>query len=188
MQIGDIKNYRQVVTLKDGVNILLRPAVPEDEERLLAMYRDANSEDTRYMRDNVKDPSTVHDWLENLDYRTALPLLALVQERVVGHAILHIRTGPERHIGELRVFLAKDLRRRGLGTKMLQTLIDLARKQDLYILTAKVVANQIKVIKAFQKLGFGLRCTFEDYFMLPDGELLDMVVLTLYLREDIDEF
>lgn len=188
MQTNDIKNYRQVVTLKDGANILLRPAQPEDSQRLIGLYQNASTEDIRYLRGDVKDPAVVQSWLEDLDYNRVIPLLAMVQDRVVGNATLHFRTGPERHIGELRIFLTKDLRRRGLGTRMLQTLIELARKQNLYLLIAKVVANQSKVIKAFQKLGFEHRCTFEDYFILPDGELLDLVFLTLYLREDIDEF
>ena len=188
MQISDIKNYRQIITLKDGANILLRPALPEDAECLLELYQSASVDDTRYLRENVKDPGIVQSWLQDLDYHEVIPLLAMVQERVVGNATLHFRSGPERHIGELRIFLAKDLRRRGLGTKMLKTLLELARKQNLYLLIAKVVANQSKVIKAFHKLGFEHRCTFEDYFILPDGELLDLVFLTLYLREDIDEF
>ena len=185
---SEIKTYRQVVTLRDGVNILLRPLARDDASKLLELYANANTEGTHYLRENVKDPRVVQGWCEDLDYRQALPLIALVQDRIVGQATLHFRSGPERHIGEVRIFLAKDFRRRGLGTKMIQTLIELARKQNLYLVIAKVVANQIKVIKAFQKLGFDKRCTFEDYFMLPDGELLDMVVLMVYLRTDIDEF
>ena len=188
MLTSEIKTYRQIVTLKDGANILLRPATPEDGDKLLELYAHASGEDTRYLRENVKDPQIVKSWCEDLDYSQTLPLLAIVQERVVGHATLHSRSGPERHIGEVRIFLAKDFRRRGLGTKMVQTLVDLARKQNLYLLVAKVVANQVKVIKAFQKLGFELRCNFENYFMLPDGDLLDLVVLIFYLRQDIDEF
>ncbi|MGW8251603.1 MAG: N-acetyltransferase family protein, partial [Anaerolineales bacterium] len=101
---------------------------------------------------------------------------------------LHFRRGPERHIGEVRIFMAKDFRRRGLGTRMLNTLIDLAHRQNLEILLAEVVADQSKVIKAFQNLGFVLRCTFEDYFMLPDGDTRDVAMLFLRLRRKTDVF
>ncbi len=183
-----IKNYRDVVTLKDGVNVLLRPMTAEDEQGLIDLFSPISEEDLRFLRDNVRDPAVILDWCENLDYTRVLPLLALVKDRVVGEATLHFRSGPKRHLGEVRIFLAKDFRRRGLGSKMLNKLIELARKQDLYMLIAEIVADQSKVIKAFQNLGFELRCTFEDYFMLPDGDTRDVAVLMVCLRPTVDEF
>jgi RimJ/RimL family protein N-acetyltransferase len=67
-------------------------------------------------------------------------------------------------------------------------LIDLAKKQNLQALIAEIVIDQTRVIKAFQRLGFALRATYEDYFMLPDGETRDVVVLMLYLRPRGDDF
>jgi L-amino acid N-acyltransferase YncA len=183
-----IKNYRDIVTLKDGVNVLLRPMTPEDEKSLVELFTPISEEDLRYLRDNVKDPAVINGWCENLDYTQVLPLLALVKDRVVGEATLHFRSGPKRHLGEVRIFLSKDFRRRGLGTKMLNKLIELARKQDLHTLIAEIVADQSKVIKAFQNIGFGLRCTYDDYFMLPDGDTRDVSILMYCLRPTVDEF
>ena len=188
MEQNEIKIFRQIVTLRDGVNVLLRTLAPEDAQKLADLYAPATEEDMRYLQDDVKDPKVVQMWCEDLNYDNSLPLIALVQDRIVGQATLHYRKGPERHIAEVRIFLSKDFRKRGLGTKMLQTLIELARKQNLYLIVAKVVANQIKVVKAFQNLGFANLCTFEDYFMLPDGDVLDVVFLVLYLRPKVDEF
>jgi len=183
-----IKKFRDIVTLKDGVNVLLRPMTPDDEDRLVELFAPTSEEDLRYLRDNVKDPLVVRGWCQTLDYSRVLPLLALVKDRVVGEATLHFRTGPKRHLGEVRIFLAKDFRRRGLGSRMLSTLIELARRQDLHTLAAEIVADQSKVIKAFQNLGFELRCTFEDYFMLPDGDTRDVAILMHCLRPKVDEF
>lgn len=183
-----IATYRQIVTLKDGVNVLLRPMTPDDQQLLLDLFGPISNEDLRYLHDNVRDPAIIKQWCDNLDYKRVLPLMALVKNRAVGQTSLHFQSGPTRHIGKVRIFLAKDFRRRGLGTKMLTTLIELARKQDLHTLVAEIVADQSKVIKAFQALGFQLRCTFEDYFMLPNGETRDVAVLILCLRPDIDEF
>ncbi|MFQ5421592.1 MAG: GNAT family N-acetyltransferase, partial [Anaerolineae bacterium] len=162
-----IITYRQIVTLKDGVHVLLRPMTPDDEQALIDLFHPISDEDLRYLHDNVRDPTVVQGWCAKLNYRRVLPLMALVNNRAVGQTSLHFQSGPARHVAKVRIFLAQDFRRRGLGTRMLNTLIDLARKQDLHLLVAEIVADQSKVIKAFQSLGFQLRCTFEDYFMLP---------------------
>ena len=183
-----IVNFRNIVTLKDGVNVLLRPMTADDEEALWNLFAPASEEDVRYLRDNVKDQALIQEWCRHLDYARVLPLVAQIKDRIVGQASLHLHPGPNRHVGEVRIFLAKDLRRRGLGTKMLNTLIELARKQNLYTLKAEIVADQSKVIKAFQNLGFEFCCTFEDYFMLPDGDTRDVAVLMLSLHSEVDEF
>lgn len=182
------KNFREMATLKDGAYILLRPMVPEDEDRLMEFYSAINNDDLRYFRHYVKDPAVIQNWCRHLDYSKVLPVLALVKDRVVGSASLHFGEGPKRHIGEVRLFLAKDYRKRGLGMKMIRALIDLARKHGLSILSAEVMADQTKVVKAFESLGFKSQATLDDYFLFPDGETCDVVLMTLCLRSKTDEF
>lgn len=183
-----IKNFREMVTLKDGTYVLLRPMNADDENLLLEFYSSVSDDDMRYFRHYVKDPTIVHNWAEQLDYRKVLPVLALVKERAVGSASLHFGEGPHRHIAEVRLFLAKDFRKRGLGMKMIKALIDLARKQGLSILQAEVIAEQTKVVKAFESLGFKTHATLDDYFLFPDGESCDAVFMTMSLRTKTDEF
>lgn len=182
------KNFREMATLKDGAYILLRPMVAEDEERLMEFYSAVNNDDLRYFRHYVKDPAVIQDWCQHLDYNKVLPILALAKDRVVGSASLHFGEGPKRHIGEVRLFLARDYRKRGLGMKMIRALIDLARKHGLIIVLAEVIAEQTKVVKAFESVGFKSQATLDDYFLFPDGETCDVVLMTLCLRSKTDEF
>jgi len=183
-----IKNFREMVTLKDGTYVLLRPMIAEDESRLTEFYSAVSDDDLRYFRHHVKDHAIIHDWCEHLDYSKALPILALAKERVVGSASLHFCEGPKRHIGEVRLFLAKDYRKRGLGVKMIRALIDLARKQGLGILMVEIVADETKAVKAFESLGFKAQATLDDYFMFPDGDSRDTVLMTMPLRMKTEEF
>lgn len=184
----NIKNLREMVTLKDGAYVLLRPMIQKDLHRLLDFYGAVGDEDLRYFRDYVKQPGVVQGWCDNLDYSRVLPILALVKERVVGCASLHFFEGPKRHVAEIRLFLAKDFRKRGLGNRMCRTLIDLARKQGMNILVAEVVSDKTDVVKAFETLGFKPKTTLDDYFMFPDGEARDVILLTLSLCAKSDEF
>ncbi len=183
-----IKNFREMVTLRDGTYVLLRPLTRDDKAHLIEFYQSVGDEDLRYFRHNVRDAQVIASWCDQLNYSEVLPLLALVKDRVVGSASLHFFGGPKRHIGEVRLFLARDYRKRGLGMKMIHALIELARKQGLNILLAEVIADMTKVVKAFEKLGFHSDCTLEDHFMFPDGDQCDVVLMTMPLRQKTDDF
>ncbi len=188
MLMKEIETHRDVVTLRDGVRVLLRPMTQDDKSRLLEFYGSIGEEDMRNFRHYVKDPSLIQEWCENLNYDKVLPLLALVKERVVGSGSLHYFDGPKRHIAEIRLFLAKDFRHRGLGMKMVRALVDIARKQGVRLLIAEIIAEQTKVVRAFEQIGFESRCTLEDYFMYPDGDTSDIVFLSMNLKPKSDEF
>jgi len=183
-----IKNFREMVTLKDGAYVLLRALIHEDKTRLTEFYKATSEEDFRYFHHNVKDETLIASWCEDINYGKILPILALAKDRVVGSATLHFFDGPKRHIGEVRLYLAKDYRKRGLGMKMIRALIDVARKQGLTILLAEVIADKTKVVKAFEQLGFHSNCALDDFFMFPDGDLCDVVIMTMSLRPKVDEF
>jgi acetyltransferase len=180
--------YRQVLTLRDGTRVLLRPLVPSDRQALLDLFLPVSFEDRRFMRHNVSDPVVVNDWIDNINYDITFPLVAAIGDRIAGLGTLHFNEGLGRHRCELRIFLSKDFRHRGLGNKLIQGLIDHAKRRGMYMIEVQIVSDHVEVIKAMQKVGFITVCTFEDYYMLPDGELRDVLHLILRLRSADDEF
>lgn len=188
MLIKEIESHREVVTLKDGVRVLLRPMVREDRQHLFEFFGAVGDDDLRFMRHNVRDNALINQWCDNLDYNQVIPLLAVVKDRIVGSASLLFSTGPKRHIAEYRMFLAKDFRKRGLGMKMTRSLLEIARKQDIRIVFGEVIAEQTKVVRAFEQLGFKSKAQLEDFFMLPDGDTCDVALLLINLNSKGDEF
>ncbi|MBI5033586.1 MAG: GNAT family N-acetyltransferase [Chloroflexi bacterium] len=186
--LDQITKYRQIVMLSDGTRVLLRPLTKEDKQALVALFESTSFEDFKLMRNDVRNKEMVASWAENVDYRRVLPMVAVVNDHIVGDATLHFRTGPGRHIADVRIFLSKEFRRRGLGTVLLRGLIDAAKKSGLQQLVAEVVADQVKVINAFKELGFEQRAVYPDYFMMPDGETHDVAVLILALSTKRDVF
>jgi len=180
--------FRQVVTLHDGARVLLRPIIPADRQAMLDLFLPIPFEERLYMRHDINDPNVVGAWVDHPDFDKVFPLVAVVGDRIVGNATLHMHQGPARHRAEVRIFLAKDFRRRGLGTRQLQALIDQARRRNLYLLEVQVVSPHADHIKAMQQVGFKTMCTFEDYFMKPDGDLVDVTYMTLRLRAPEQEF
>ncbi len=182
-----LDTFRDVVTLKDGVRVLFRPLIQSDYEGLVALFAPLSTEDRETMRQNV-DEAVIRGWIESLDYDKVLPIVAEVRHEIIGQGTLHYGQGPYRHIADVRIFLAKAWRRRGVGTHLLQTLIHLARRQGLQILTAEVIASHTHVIKAFEALGFQPRARLDDHFMLPSGQTLDVVLMVNPLVSHRDEF
>jgi acetyltransferase len=180
--------YRQPVTMRDGARVLLRPLMPTDSKALLDFFLPVSIEERRYMRHNVNDSQLIKSWTENIDYDRVFPLVAIIKDRIVGEATLHFNDGPARHRAEIRIFLAKDFKRRGLGSKLILSLIDIARKRSIHLVEAQVVTDHVEVIKALHKVGFETTAVFEDYLMFPDGELRDVAYLMLRLTKVEDEF
>jgi L-amino acid N-acyltransferase YncA len=181
-------NYRRLVTLGDGARVLLRLLTPADRKALLEMYAPTTPDDARYMRLDVRNPKLVESFVDDLDYDVVLPLVAVVGERIVGNSTLHFGTGPTRHTAEAHIFLSKDFRRRGLGVQMIQTLIELARRRGLHFLHGQIVTDQASVIKAFQQMGFQIKCTLDNFFMMPDGDVRDTVLVVFKLMPERNEF
>lgn len=184
----ELTNYRQLITLNDGARVVLRLLTTADRQALLDFYAPIRPEDQLYMRQNVQDPKLIASWADEVNYDKVLPLIAFVGERIVGDTTLHFGTGPTRHVAEVHIFLPKDFRRRGLGTRMLQALIELAKRRSLHFLLAQIVSDQTNVIKAFQQVGFERKSTLDNFFMLPDGDVRDSVQMVLTLRKEHNEF
>jgi RimJ/RimL family protein N-acetyltransferase len=180
--------FRQLITLSDGGRVLLRPLTAEDREQLIELFQQVSVEDLRYMRHNVMDAKLIASWVENLDYDRVLPLVAVINERLVGSATLHFFEGPARHRAEVRIYLAKEVRRRGVGSRMIQALIDMSKRRNIYMIEAQIINEQATVIRAFQNLGFVRKCILDNYFILPDGELRDVAHLIFRLRDSSEEF
>lgn len=169
--------YRKFVTLNNGKRVLVRPLLAEDQKRLFDLFAGASEDDTKFLKDEVKKPETVERWIANLDYDRVMPLVAYCDDRLVGDVALYRGSKTVRHVGEIRIFLAADFRGVGLGSKMLQEMFEVAKKADLQFLKAEVILDHVKVVKAFRRLGFDLRCTLDDYFLRRDGVAHDIALM-----------
>lgn len=181
-------NYRHLVTLPDGLRVLLRPLVAKDRDALVALFANLPPEETQVFRSKITNTELVASWAENPDYTRVFPLVALVGERIVGNSTLHLGSGYTRHIAETRIFLAREFRRRGIGSAMIKGQLEIARKLGLHQVIAEIVESRPQVIHAFERLGFERQFAWKDLFMTAEGETLDMIVLVNYLKRPGEVF
>jgi len=181
-------NYRHIEILKDGPRVLFRPLLANDAEKLVDLLSRVSPEDKEYFRFDISTPESITQWCKNINYSRTFPLIALVNERIVGLSTLFVGENYTRHIAWIHIYLDKEFRRRGIGTAMIRSQIDIARMMGLQQVIAEVAVTQPKVIRAFEEMGFKLEYQHRDYFITHDGETYDMAVLVMYLADHRGEF
>jgi RimJ/RimL family protein N-acetyltransferase len=172
----ELERYRKVVTLESGERFLLRPLNRDDAQGLIELFRRASEQDVAYFRNDVRDESLVSSWAENLDLQRVFAIVAVSGERIVGDATLHIGKGVNRHVAWVRIYLDREFRRKGIGTELIKTLIEIARRIGLQQIVAEIVSSQVQAIKAFESLGFQREYAHTDFYLFRDNEAFDLVV------------
>jgi len=164
--------------LKDGTRVTLRPLVKEDRDRLLDFFRRVEEKDLMFLRSNVRDPAVIEHWVQNIDYSRVFPLIAEVDGRIVGDATLHMRkVGWKRHLGNVRVVVANEFQGRGLGTLLINEIVELANEFGLEKLVAEIHLQSVAALNAFKKAGFVVKAVFEDLVQDMAGRRGDLVVM-----------
>lgn len=183
-----MERYRRMITLPSGERILLRPLTNKDGPALIELFRNASDADVAYFRNDVRDEKLVASWAEQVDYCQVFPVVAVARERVVGNATLHIGQGFNQHICWIRIYLDREYRRKGIGTEMIKTLIEIARRIGLQQIVAEIIGNQVQAIKAFESMGFEREYVHRDYYLFRGNETYDQVVYVLRLTPPPGKF
>jgi RimJ/RimL family protein N-acetyltransferase len=186
--VEQLAHYRQLVTLPDGLRVCLRPLVPQDKDALVALFTSLSPDDLQYFRGDVTDASVAARWADEVDYSKVFPVVAVVGDHLVGNCTLYLGSGFTRHSAEIRVFLVKEFRRRGIGSVMIKAQIEIARKIGLHQLMAEIVESRPQVVHAFEHLGFERQAVLRDQFMTPDGDTLDSILMIKYLKRAAEDF
>ena len=171
--------YRKFATLRNGKRVMFRFLNEQDRESLVQMFLEAPEEDIRFLKQDVKDQKLINYWIDHLNYRKVLPLLAVDLEtnRVIADTTLHRGKHAAKHIGEIRIFAGRGFRNLGLGGLMLEEVLNLALQENLMWVKAEILADHKKVVKAFRARGFEQKCILDDYFIRKDGVTHDVVLM-----------
>jgi ribosomal protein S18 acetylase RimI-like enzyme len=175
-----LDHYPQKVTLKDGTELILRAMNKQDDRALMDFFEDLEDEDRLYLRNDVSSYRVVREWFKNLNYQRVFPLLAVQGKRIVANATLHRKPfGWMRHVGEIRIVVSPEFRKRGLARTMFAELIETAAEAGLEKLTAEMAVSQKGAVKVFRNMGFKDETTLKGYIKDARGDVHDLLVMTL---------
>jgi acetyltransferase len=167
--------------LRDGTPVTIRPIRPEDEP-LMVKFHETLSEQSVYMRyfHMMKlDQRTAHERLTRIcviDFDREMALVAehtdpeTGEREIMGVSRLS-RRGAVPDEAELSVLVSDRFQRRGIGTLLLNHLLEVARTEDLRRITAEILFDNSPMQRIFRKLGFHLRRDFEEMVVKADLDL-----------------
>jgi putative acetyltransferase len=181
----ELQRFPKNVALKDGAQATLRPLHRADEKDFHQLFLGIPEPERMFIKHRVMDLKVIHDWCQNIDYGRNLPLVALIGGRIVGDATLHQQLGGwKRHVGRVSVLVHPEFRGRGLATRLIGEIIEIARNSGLEKVEAEFIGEQAAAIKMFAMLGFSQLVRLDDYVKDMQAISHDYILMGLDLKTD----
>ncbi len=176
-------------TLKDKTPILIRTLTFNDLEQLMAFYRSLPYEDRKYLRIDVTDKNAVEKRIRDVESGIAVRIIAVHDNMIIAIGVLELGADDWRkNLGELRVVVARDFQRKGLGLMILRELYCIAVEQKVEKIVVKMMRPQIAARKICKKLGFREELFLPAYVKDQDKKDQDLLIMTCNIDELWREF
>ncbi|NEO29237.1 MAG: bifunctional acetate--CoA ligase family protein/GNAT family N-acetyltransferase [Symploca sp. SIO3C6] len=158
-------------TLNDGTPITIRPIRPEDEPLIVQFHKTLSEESVyfRYFHLIKLGMRTAHERLTRIcfiDYNREMALVADYKNpETEKHEILAVGRLSKLHginEAEFAMLVGDPYQRRGLGTQLLERLLQIGRDEQLDRITAEILAENVPMQKVSEKVGFRLHRVGND--------------------------
>ncbi|MBK6903760.1 MAG: GNAT family N-acetyltransferase [Saprospirales bacterium] len=169
--------YTRKVKLKNGQTALLRPIRPEDEPMEAQMFT-LFSKETVYFRFFGYVPHVTHELLTRftqIDYDREMAIIAEIQDDPKSPRQM---AGVVRLVGdawnenaEYAIVVADPWQGQGLGGKMTDYILEIAREREIRKVYGSVLSNNEGMIRIFHQKGFSFRQEgYDAYYVELDLE------------------
>ncbi|MEM2337745.1 MAG: GNAT family N-acetyltransferase [Candidatus Bathyarchaeia archaeon] len=155
------KKYETLWRMRDGKTVLLRPIKPEDEPLWLEMFQNFSEESIRFrFFQIIKDtPHEVRVRYCNIDYEREIAIVAELNDggrrRILG--VVRISLEPDRKKGEIAFIIADPWQGLGLGTKMVDYAIEIAKEMGVETIYAIMLPDNVKAVNLLKNMGFTIK-------------------------------
>lgn len=153
--------YETLWRLRDGRTVILRPIKPEDEPLWLEMFQNFSEESIRYRFFQIlKDtPHETRVRYCNIDYDREIAIVAELTEegrkKILGVARVSIE--PDGKTGEIAFIVADPWQGLGLGTKLVDFVLEICADMKLETIYAIMLADNYRAMGLMKKMGFKVK-------------------------------
>jgi len=172
-QIRYPEELERYETLRDGTQVFFRPVKPSDEPALTEMLYSLSTESvrSRFFTSTVRFPHKDVQKLTNIDYQDELAIVGVVpgpaEEEIV--AIAQYFLDPKTQEAEIAFIVQDEWQQKGMGTRLLEYLIQIARRRGIKRFLARVLPTNKAMLAVFYNSGYRLESSF-------DGEAYNLVL------------
>ena len=164
-----------------GGTYIVRPVHPNDAQMLQALVQGLSPESRwfRFVSRFHELPPTMLSRFTLIDYDREMALVAVIMERRVSPdgtvleserivGVSRYVTNPDQTSCEFSLVVADEFSGKGIGSRLMESIIDVARDKGLAEMDGLVLANNPDMLKLVRRLGFTVKPFPED----PDFKLV----------------
>lgn len=171
----------EVITLRDGRAILLRPATMDDAESTLRNVNRIGAEEIYIMIEAVPSLPEERRWLSAFDGVRHVLFVAVADGEVVGAADCHGGKFPkDRHVGGIGIAIQDGWREAGLGRCMMERILEWMRAHGFAKAELAVFATNHRARRLYESLGFVEEGNRRRHVFIR-GEYVDEILMGLWL-------
>jgi len=172
------RKYPRDISLARG-SVTLRLMEPSDREAMVAFARSLPPDDLLFLRIDIATPEGVDEWLRNIEGGRTITVVAEADGAIAGYASVHHNEVLwTRHVGEIRVIVAPEYRRHGLGRRLTDEVFAIARDIGLRKITAQMTPDQKGARVTFERLGFRPEALLADFVVDREGKTRDLLIMS----------
>ena len=160
-------------------DVEIRPIESADAERLRTFFAGVPEGDRTFFREDVLEPATTERWLADTAARR---MVAVVDGEIAGYVAVLPGIGWSQHVGEIRLVVGPQHRRRGLGRAMAHAAVTEAVGLGITKLVVEVVADQGPTVNMFTTIGFEAEGLLRDHVRSRAGEVHDLLILSHFVE------
>ena len=167
--------FEQVWPLRGGGEYTVRPIRPDDAQMLQALVQSLSPESRyfRFISSMAQLPPMMLARFTLIDYDREMALVAVFKERKAGPdgeiteterivGVSRYITNPDHTSCEFALVVADDFAGKGLGSRLMLSIMDVAREKGLSDIEGLVLANNPDMLKLMRNLGFSIKPFADD--------------------------
>ena len=168
-------HYEQVWPLRGGAEYTVRPIRPGDSQMLQDLTKRLSPESRyfRFVSSMAELPRGMLSRFTLIDYDREMALCAVIKQQIQGEdgrlvmgerfiAVSRYVTNPDHTSCEFSLVVDDEFVGQGLGTRMMHSIMEVARDKGLQEIVGLVLTRNDAMLKLMQSLGFTIKAWPED--------------------------
>ena len=160
------EEFETAMTTKEGIELLVRPTQPTDEEMLSDMFYDLSDQSiiNRFFSMLKSMPHRELQQFCCIDYEKEMSLVVIAKEepkqKIVGVGSYYLNPATQR--AEIAFLVADAYQGKGIGTFLMRYLVKIAKAKKIKGFTAEVMRDNVAMIALMHKAGVPAKSKIVD--------------------------